>query len=265
MQRFGTHVSILPTIQATFDQCIDQRMPCFQIFLGSPHSYFRRVVTDSDVQACADLPATLFVHSPYSFSLINPEVYDKCKSALLHELRFAHRMGCRCGGIVVHPGSSKDTGKGLDTCAQSIMDLYQQQDLGTLLLENSAGQGTTLPTHLEQLASVLRRLPSDVGSRVGVCLDTCHIFAAGVTDLEDASHLRRRIDETIGMDRLRLIHLNDSEQPHASRKDRHAVLGQGKIWTTKDKLARFLDIFDGVPMVTETGDWAADLAFASAS
>ncbi len=263
MQRFGTHVSILPTIQDTFNQCLDQRMPCFQIFLGSPHSYFRRVVPDADVAACADLDATLFVHSPYSFSLINPEVYSKCRSALTHELRFAHRMGCRCGGVVVHPGSSKDTAQGLAHCVDSIRDLYLQEDLGTLLLENSAGQGTTLPTLLEQCASVLNTLPADVASRVGVCLDTCHIFAAGTDDLSDPMTLRRKVDETIGLERLRLIHLNDSVHGLGARKDRHAALGAGKIWTTKEKLSNFLSAFDGVPMVTETGSWEEDLAFAA--
>lgn len=262
MKPFGAHVPILDTLKDTFDQCDGLGMQSFQIFLGSPQSYTRRHVSATDLAACAGKASMMFIHSPYAFSLSNPEVFVKCRTSLEYELGVCGSLGCRCGGVVVHPGSNKDLDVGLRTAAESIMELYTgREGLGTLLLENSAGQGSTLPTRMEHLERLLNHLSPEVRSRVGVCIDTCHTFASGETDFEDAAAYRVLIDRTIGLDKVKLIHLNDSKHPLGARKDRHETLGKGHVWTSEVKLVQFLKAFRGVPMVTETGTYFEDLDY----
>ncbi len=263
MNPFGTHMSIQPTLATTFDAALANRMPCFQIFLGSPQTYSRRLVASDDIACCCGKGTTIFMHAPYCFSLCNEEVIAKCRRGLVTELSTAHRLGANCGGVVIHPGSSKDTQQGLEKVAETINELYTTTPaLGTLLLENSAGQGSTLPTDLMQLQCVFDHLDHDVRSHVGVCIDTCHTFASGVTDWTAPEAFRRQLDETVGLETVRLIHLNDSETPLRSRKDRHATLGAGHIWKVGGgKLQRFVETFKDIPMVTETGDYVNDLKF----
>jgi deoxyribonuclease-4 len=262
MKPFGTHVSVMDTLQHTFEQSSEMGMPAFQVFLGSPQSYTRRRVDKSDIQACQSQKGTMFIHSPYAFSLSNPEVFAKCEESLAYELTVCGQMGCKCGGVVVHPGSSKDLDVGLRTAAENINELYESYEgLGTLLLENSAGQGTTLPTRLEHLERMLNFLSSDVRSKVGVCLDTCHSFASGETDFEDVEAYRGLVQRTIGLERLKLIHLNDSKHPLGARKDRHETLGKGHVWTSEAKLMNFLRAFKDVPKVTETGTFFEDVEY----
>lgn len=262
MLTFGTHVPIMNTLFDTYSCADDTNMPFFQIFLGNPKTYTRRQVSDSDIQKCIDnTTSTMFIHSPYIFSLCNQEVHEKCKGSLMYELEVCGKLGCRCGGVVVHPGSCKDTQSGLDRIVDNINQMYMSnENLGTLLLENSCAQGTTLPHTLEHIDYIIKRVSPE--SRVGVCLDTCHAFASGMDTFDDASSLRRRIDETFGVDNLNLIHLNDSMTEFRSKKDRHHTLGAGHIWTSKQKLKNFLDVFWDIPKVTETGSYLEDLSYA---
>ena len=236
-------------------------IPYFQIFLGNPKSYTRRHVFDSDIQRCMTSSSSMYIHSPYLFSLANQDVFEKCKGSLVYELEVCNKLSCRCGGVVVHPGSHKDCQQGLDKIVDNINLLYRNHpDLGTLLLENSCAQGNTLPNTLEQLQYIIERV--DNNANIGVCIDTCHAFASGMTAFEDSSEFRRKVDETIGLDKLKLIHLNDSMTPFRSRKDRHQTLGAGHIWTHQ-KLSNFLSTFFDIPMVSETGSYLEDLSFAS--
>ena len=261
MLPFGTHVPILNTLIDTYKAVDDMNMPSFQIFLGNPKSYTRRTVFDSDIQKCTSSKSTMYIHSPYIFSLANQDVHDKCKNSLVYELETCHKLGCRCGGVVVHPGSHKDTQKGLDKIVENINIMYRDHpNLGTLLLENSCGQGTTLPNTLEHIGYITNHIGNH--SNVGICIDTCHAFASGLTSFEDSPNFRRKIDEIIGIDKIKLIHLNDSMTPFASHKDRHHTLGAGHIWN-KDKIKSFMDVFWDIPKVSETGTYFEDLSFAN--
>ena len=262
MLSFGTHVPILNSLFDTYSQADESNIPAFQIFLGNPKSYTRRFVNDSDIEKCLENTAsTMFVHSPYLFSLANQDVFDKCKSSLEYELRVCGRLGCKCGGVVVHPGSCKDTQMGLDRIVDNINQMYiGDETLGTILLENSCAQGTTLPHTLEQIEYIMRHVYPE--TKVGVCIDTCHAFASGLETFDDSIAFRRKIEETFGMDNLKLIHLNDSMTPFRSKKDRHHTLGAGHIWTSQNKLKSFLATFWDVPKVTETGSYLEDLSYA---
>lgn len=261
MLPFGTHVTISKTLSQTFDEMREMRLKNFQVFWGNPQSYSPRRIDDADIASAKLKKSRMFVHASYCLSLCNPEVIEKSYDTLVYQLTIAGKLGCCCGGLVVHPGSCKDTQKGLYTIVDTISHLYSENaNLGTLLLENSCSQGTTLPHTLEQLEFILNHL--DHTCSVGVCLDTCHSFAAGMTDFEDSSSFKRKVDESIGLDKLKLIHLNDSVHPFKSRKDRHQTLGKGHIWTSSEKLVNFVNTFQKTPMVTETGTFFEDLEFA---
>jgi deoxyribonuclease-4 len=258
---FGTHVTIGKTLSQTFDEMREMRIKNFQVFLGNPQSYTPRQVSDADIEVCKTKKSRMFIHASYCLSLCNPPVIEKSYSTLTYQLGIAGKMGCSCGGVVVHPGSCKDTQKGLYTVIDTISHLYRENSgLGTLLLENSCGQGTTLPHTLEQLQFILEHLDN---CNVGVCIDTCHSFAAGMTDFSDSSSFYRKVEETIGIENVKLIHLNDSIHPFLSRKDRHQTLGKGCIWTSSEKLVDFVNTFQKVPMVTETGTFIEDIEFVS--
>ncbi len=260
---FGTHVPILNTLFDTYSAADEMNMPSFQIFLGNPKTYRRRQIDDTDIKKVIEkTTTTMFIHSPYIFSLCNQDVHEKCKESLIYELEVCGKLGCRrCGGVVVHPGSSKDTQQGLDRIVENINIMYSShENLGTLLLENSCAQGTTLPHTLEHIDYIMKHIMPD--ANVGVCIDTCHSFASGMTDFEDPYAFRRKIEESFGNDKLKLIHLNDSMTPFNSKKDRHHTLGAGHIWTSKQKLRNFLGAFWDATMVTETGSYLEDLSYA---
>ncbi len=263
MLPFGTHVTISKTLSKTFDEMKVMRMKNFQVFWGNPQSYTPRSINDDDIEECKGKWGRMFVHAPYCLSLCNPDIIERSYEILLYQLTKAGRLGCNCGGVVVHPGSCKDTQKGLCTIVDTITHLYlENQNLGTLLLENSCGQGTTLPHNLEQISFILNHLDTNL-CKVGVCIDTCHSFAAGMTDFEDSPVFFRKIEEAFGVDNIKLIHLNDSIHPFRSKKDRHQTLGKGHIWSTSQKLVDFVNTFHKVPIVTETGSFFEDIKFAA--
>jgi deoxyribonuclease-4 len=98
-----------------------------------------------------------------------------------------------------------------------------------LCLETTAGQGTVLGATFEELATLIARLPADQQARVGVCLDTCHVYSAGYDLVNDYDGVWARFDDVLGLDRLRVLHLNDSKTPFGSRKDRHELIAEGSL------------------------------------
>lgn len=169
-------------------------------------------------------------HASYLINLcaIDPRTHRRSRDAFRDEIERCARLGIPY--LCVHPGSHVGAGeeKGLEAVAESLRDALRKTrgKRVTVLLENTAGQGTNLGHRLEHLVTLLRLVRS---RRVGVCLDTCHLFAAGYD-------LRARYEETIaevaatvGLDRVKAFHLNDSQYPCGSRRDRHAHIGEGAI------------------------------------
>ena len=175
---------------------------------------------------------------------------------LEYELYVTSRLGKRTG-VVIHPGSYPDRKAGLKAISQSINRVNFPEG-SRLLLENTAGGGTTLGTTLKELKTILDGLDEDKKGHVGICLDTCHLYAYGdydISEKKDVDHLFKDFSETFGMEKLWLVHLNDSMKPKKSRVDRHACLGSGYIWEESfDSLVYFLDKLKEhkIPAVLET-------------
>jgi len=187
-----------------------------------------------------------------NFATTKDDVYEKSVTALRNTMKVACAIGA--DGVVVHVGSH--LGAGFDAGIERVLPAMEQvlelaDDTTWLLMENSAGAGGTIGRSIEELATLYERL--DRHPRLGLCLDSCHLYVSGV-DVTDAAALDALLDEvdgSIGLDRLRALHVNDSAAPLGSNRDRHANIGEGLLG---EKLGVFLanPRLQGLPAVLET-------------
>jgi len=193
-------------------------------------------------------------HALYLCNLAAPDaaVYEKSVAALRNTMEVARGIGA--DGVVFHVGSH--LGSGFDAGLERVLPAMEQLlELSTdetwLLMENSAGTGGTMGRSVDELATIFQRL--DRHPRLGICLDSCHLYASGV-DVTDPGQLDAALDEvdaSIGLDRLRALHVNDSATPLGSNRDRHANIGEGLLG---EKLGVFLghERLQGLPAMLET-------------
>ena len=210
---------------------------------------FRRALGGSGVKA-------VLSHASYLINLssVVPQFLALSRKTLAEELRRCHALGIP--HAVVHPGAHMGAGdeQGLAAVARSLDDVLRRTRGSSAgpLLEITAGQGSCLGHRFEQVAEILARVKEP--RRVGVCLDTCHLFAAGhdITTESGYEHTLERFDKVVGLRKLKAIHLNDSQKPLGSRVDRHAHIGEGFLGLAT--FARFLNDprLARVPMVVET-------------
>jgi len=195
----------------------------------------------------------IVAHGSYLVNLAGePEVRRKSLDATVADLERCGRLGIEY--LVLHPGSRADADEGVRLIARAIDEAFARLTCRRpkLLLETTAGMGNAIGHTFEQLAAVLARLRRS--RRVGVCLDACHVFAAGY-DLRTAAAYRRTMDafdDTIGLERLRAIHLSDSRHGLGSRRDRHQHIGHGKIGRRGFRQIVNDPRLADVPMILET-------------
>jgi deoxyribonuclease-4 len=174
--------------------------------------------------------------------------------ALADELDRAHTLGLL--GVVLHPGTctSGTEDEALTLIADAIRSVFakQQRRPTMVLLEHTAGQGRTVGYRFEHLAAIIERL--DHSPRVGVCLDTCHLIAAGYDIVSDAGYRTTfdQFEKLVGLKRLKVFHGNDSKRPCASRVDRHEHIGQGCLGLEPFRRLMHDPRFDGLPILIET-------------
>ncbi|WP_082558927.1 deoxyribonuclease IV [Kitasatospora sp. MBT66] len=242
-----------------------------QVFVANPRGWATPTgnpAQDAEFRAaCAERAVPAYVHAPYliNFGSDNPVTRERSADSLRHSLRRGHAIGAL--GVVLHtgsavgsaPGGSSRRAEAMAQVREDVRRLLDEldalgEDAPWLLLEPTAGQGSSLCARMEDLAGYMEAL--DGHPKVGVCLDTCHAFAAG-HDLAAPGGVRATLDalvEAAGPGRLRLIHANDSEDAVGARKDRHANIGAGLIGAEP-----FRELFEhpataGVPLIVETPD-----------
>ena len=205
----------------------------------------------------------LVAHGAYTMNLCtrDPEARAFAAEILADDLR---RMGALPGNSYnFHPGSH--VGQGVDTGVSQICDaLKGALSHGypvTVLLEAMAGKGSEIGGRFEELKMILDGVGSD---RVGVCLDTCHMYDGGYDIVKDLDGVLAEFDRVIGLNRLKALHLNDSKNPFASHKDRHECLGQGSLGTETFRRIVNHPLLKGLPMILETPNelpgYAAEIA-----
>jgi deoxyribonuclease-4 len=255
----GAHVSQAGGLSRAVERGAQRGCEAIQIFNQSPRMWRPTAYEESDFAAFREAidPTSIdavLIHAVYLLNCASedPELRAKSQTSLVQSLRVGAGIGA--AGVVLHPGSAKtgDVGAAIKRAGQVIGESLEESDDCQLHLENTAGTGGTLGRSMEELAALLDAAGG--GDRLGVCLDSCHLFASGydIRTREGLGEALDRFDTLIGIERLRSLHLNDSAKALGSNRDRHANIGEGELGEAG--CAAFLSEprFDQLPCVLET-------------
>lgn len=260
---FGAHTSTAGGLHNAFKWGMEFGCESIQIFTKSQLQWRGKPIEPEAVtqwfeawEAAGEPP--VLVHDSYLINLSSPdsELRRKSIDGFIDELERAALLGIPW--VNTHPGSHKGAGEeaGLSNCAASLREvLLRTENLGVgILLETTAGQGGDLGAKFEHLGYLIRECRQD--ERMGVCVDTCHIFAAGYDFRTEESYAEtwKKFDEEIGLHLLRAFHLNDSKFELGQHRDRHAAIGKGFIGLSGFKLLATDPRFAGLPATTELPD-----------
>lgn len=261
MPYFGVHQSIAAGFDAAVYDSSALGYDCVQIFSGNSNRWANRPIAPDAAQKFKDAlketgQFTPLIHDSYLINLASPEkeLHDKLIARFTDELERAQILGVP--QVVMHPGAAKDDTKesAIDRVAKSFDQIFASipdNDV-KVLIETTAGQGTYLGGTFEEIAAIIDAC--DHKDRLCVCLDTCHVFAAGyeIRTKEGYESMFEQFDNIIGLDRLCAFHLNDSMKKLGSRADRHDHIGKGEIGL--DAFAMLVNDprFKGMPMYLET-------------
>jgi deoxyribonuclease IV len=255
----GAHVSSAGGVPEAPPRAAAIRATAMQLFTKMANRWAERECVDDECRlfrerlAETSVTATM-AHDSYLINLASPDPVLRARSieSFASELR-------RCGALgldylVSHPGNFMDEREaGIARNADAISEALAAAPGATVLcLETTAGSGTALGASFEELAAIIERVDAEQRPRLGVCVDTCHVYSAGYDLVQDYDGVMKRFEDVLGLDRLRVMHLNDSKTPFASRKDRHELIAEGSLGEipfrrvmTDERLAR-------VPKVIET-------------
>ena len=258
----GAHLSISKGLPNVVDYAKSINCDAFSLFLSNQRRWKSKPLCQKAVlefrermKACNISPKCVVPHGSYLVNLATPDIDQRIKSIeyLTEELHKCNELGIPYYNI--HPGSTAgkcDLSLGLKYVAESINEIHSKVQNVCILLETAAGQGFSVGKTFEELASIIKDVLDK--SRVGICIDTCHIFAAGYDIREEISYRETmlKIENTIGFDSIKAFHLNDSKAPLSSRKDRHENIGKGFIGLEAFRLLMNDKRFENVPKILET-------------
>jgi deoxyribonuclease IV len=271
----GAHVSQAGGLARAIDRGVERGCDAIQIFNQSPRMWRPTAYGEEDFVAFrAAMDASridaVLIHAVYLLNCASddPEIAAKSLTSLTHSLRVGDAIGA--AGVVLHPGSAKtgDVGEAIARAGAVIREALAATESCPLLLENTAGAGGTLGRSFDELAALIEAAGGD--QRLGLCLDSCHLLASGyeIRTAADLAATLEQCDRAVGLDRLVALHLNDSEQPLGSTRDRHANLGQGELGERGCAVFLSEPLFEDLPCVLETpgadhsGPSAEEVAFA---
>jgi deoxyribonuclease IV len=259
--QIGAHVSISGSIDKAVDNAVERECSAFQIFTRSPRSWHAKNLSDIEVNeykeklraSKIDRFATV-AHMPYLPNLSSPDkaAHTKSVNTMIKEVERCHMLGIPY--LVAHLGSHMGTGeeKAMKRLVEAFKKSAENNKDVIILLENTAGQKNSVGSDFEQLASIFFQLKPS--KRFGVCIDTCHAFAAGY-DLrteQTVTKTMNKFDKAIGFEHLKILHLNDSKGEIGCKVDRHEHIGLGKIG--EKGLSKVIKIMNKkkIPIVLET-------------
>ncbi len=258
---FGSHMSISGGCDLALLRAAEIGMDACQIFTKNERQWIAKpidpgVIERFQVNRQETGIDKLVAHDSYLINMATPDdaLWEKSRLAFLDELNRCDQLGVP--GLVTHPGSHMGSGveAGIKRVAEAINRIHDERPDGTTitLIETTAGQGNSLGRTFEEIQGIIDLIEDT--SRVGVCLDTCHIFAAGY-DIRDAASYEATMahfDLVIGIDRLKALHLNDSKFGLGERKDRHAHIGEGELGLDAFRLVVNDPRLAGLPGILET-------------
>ena len=234
MLHIGCHLSSTKGFAAMGRQALAMGADTFQFFTRNPRGSRAKPLDEADAAALRTLLAenrfaTIVAHAPYTLNLCGKEEENRrfARETMADDLaRLEHIPGQLYN---FHPGSHVGQGveTGISLIAQGLNAILRPDQTTTVLLETMAGKGSEVGGRFEELREIIDRV--ELGEKVGVCLDTCHVSDGGYDIIHDLDGVLTEFDRVVGLERLKAIHLNDSKNPPGSRKDRHECLGQGSL------------------------------------
>jgi deoxyribonuclease IV len=255
----GAHVSIAGGTDKAPFRAKATGASAMQIFTKMANRWAERTCEDEECTLFRVMLADTAVrqtmaHDSYLINLASPDV--KMRRQSIESFR-AELQRCEALGLdylVSHPGNfMDDRASGLARNADGIAEALERAPGKTIVcMETTAGSGTALGANFEELAELFRLIPASLRSRMGVCVDTCHIYSAGYDLRGDFDGVWARFDDTVGPDRLCVMHLNDSRTPFGSRRDRHELIAEGSIGEEPFRRIMTDARFDRVPKILET-------------
>ena len=255
----GAHVSVAGGLHKAFSNGHKLGCDAIQIFVTNPNRWLGSALSSEQVESFRKTHKQtniqqVIVHDIHLTNLASPkaETQDKSIQAFAWQLGLVEQLGLEY--FVTHLGSHLGTGEpeGLGVLSQSLNQILDESRSATVLLETTAGQGRNLGYRFEHLQQIISQ--SSQPDRLGVCFDTCHVFAAGY-DLrteEDYYRTFNQFDQIVGLSQIKAFHLNDAKSGFGSRVDRHDHIGQGNIGLTAFELLVNDPRFQGRPMIIET-------------
>ena len=254
----GAHVSTGGGLVNAHERGVERGCEAIQVFNQSPRMWRPTSWKDDDIAAFLELMEegpieSVVIHAIYLLNCASSdkEIRKKSIASLTQALRMGDAIGA--DGVVLHPGSTlgEPQDQAIARAGKAFKEAMSESESCPLLLEDTAGGGKTLGRNFDELAALIDATGGD--ARVGLCLDSCHMFASGF-DISDADKLATVIDEcdeAIGIERVKCLHVNDSRTPLGSNADRHAVPGEGLLGEAG--CAAFLSEprFEGMPALFE--------------
>jgi deoxyribonuclease-4 len=273
MKYIGAHVSAAGGVANAPLRAREIGAQAFALFTKNQRQWHAKALTEKEIAAfkknlgdCGFKPEHILPHDSYLINLAHPETDKRQKSleAFIDELQRCEQLGLT--KLNFHPGSTLkkiSDEEGLALVAQALNTALAKTTTVTAVIENTAGQGSNLGHRFEHLKAIIDQV--DDKTRVGVCLDTCHTFAAGydIRTPETYEQTMQEFDRIVGFSYLKGMHLNDAKSTFASRVDRHHSIGQGNLGLEPFRLIMQDSRLDNIPLILETIDnrlWAEEIA-----
>ena len=257
MLHIGCHLSIAKGFAHIGKEALSINADTFQFFTRNPQGGQAKDIDIADVQQYNDFAlshnfAKIVAHAPYTLNPCsdNPQTREFAQMVFADDLKRMEYVPHNYYNF--HPGSH--VGQGVESGIKIIIDMLNEilepEQTTTVLLETMSGKGSEVGSRFEELAAIIDGVKYK--EKVGVCMDTCHIFAAGYDIVNHLDDVMSKFDKIIGLNKLKAIHLNDSLMPFASHKDRHAKIGEGQIG--KVALINFVNhsAVKNLPIILET-------------
>ncbi|MBS3970708.1 MAG: deoxyribonuclease IV [Clostridia bacterium] len=257
----GAHISIAKGFARAVQSAHGIGANTMQFFTRNPRGAKAKTLDESDIKEYLQLVEKLefgsvVAHSPYTINLASPDE-DAWGFAIETTVEDLHRIGrLKAPYLCIHPGSHVGSGMevGIRRISQALNQVFNKANKVNnntmILLETMAGTGTEIGSTFEELRAIMEHC--DYRERLGICFDTCHAFCAGYDLKNNLEYVLKHFDKVIGINKLKAFHLNDSLKPMGSKRDRHALLGEGELGVDFFKGLVRLDVLKHIPFILET-------------
>lgn len=234
MLNIGCHLSISKGFNEAASQALSIGANTFQFFTRNPRGGKAKDLDMEDIKKLKQIMeenkfAPLFAHGAYTMNLASAKenVREFANMILKDDLQRIKAISNAY--YIFHPGSHVGQGseRGIEFIVEALNEAIDEEDESIILLEGMSGKGTEIGRSMEELQAIIQGVKHN--KNMGICIDTCHLYSAGYDIVNDLDGVLKKIDQTVGLDRLKAIHLNDSKMEFGSNKDRHEIIGEGTI------------------------------------